>query len=316
MSGLLRRLMGRFGRGVFEPEDRLSKLEGAIGALADAPARFDFIGPESSGEMSFPVSLSAIPSMLRIMGPMRENMNLASTSVDENPVEPKVEVDEPTLEELRGYARSLGLGELGYTKLPRKLIFKEKAVLYDNVIVLSMEMDRAKIEKAPSTETRIMILETYNELGIAANRITEFLRERGYGAQAGHPLGGVTIYPPLGELAGMGWHGRHGMLITPEYGPRHRLAAVYTSIGNLPLSDMNSHAWIGEFCKTCGRCIEACPSGAILDTPVSHENGVVTHIERDLCFPVFLRQHGCSICIKECTFNRTSYESLRSNWEG
>ena len=48
-------------------------------------------------------------------------------------------------------------------------------MLYDNVIVLSMEMDRAKIEKAPSPETRIMILETYNELGIAANRITEFL---------------------------------------------------------------------------------------------------------------------------------------------
>ena len=31
---------------------------------------------------------------------------------------------------------------IGYTKLPRPWIFQDKAVLYENAIVLTMEMDK------------------------------------------------------------------------------------------------------------------------------------------------------------------------------
>ncbi|MFQ6125673.1 MAG: hypothetical protein ACE5R6_13880 [Candidatus Heimdallarchaeota archaeon] len=94
-------------------------------------------------------------------------------------------------------------------------------------------------------QTRIIILWIYNDLRIAANKLTDYLRQQGFAAQTGHPLGGLIVYPPFGQLAGMGWHGSHGLLIIPEFGPRHRLAAIYTNIANLPMTSQNSHA--------CGR---------------------------------------------------------------
>ena len=66
----------------------------------------------------------------------------------------------------------------------------------------------------------MMVHETYNQLGQISNRIADWLRERGYAAHAGHPLGGMALYPPMAQEAGLGWRGISGLVITPEYGPR------------------------------------------------------------------------------------------------
>jgi len=50
-----------------------------------------------------------------------------------------------------------------------------------------MEMDDKKIEQAPSSSTAAMIMQTYDKLGKAANKLTHYLRNHGYSAQAGHP---------------------------------------------------------------------------------------------------------------------------------
>ena len=97
------------------------------------------------------------------------NIKLSSTSLDQNPERPKAFVDGQFLKELENYAKALGVGAVGYAKLPRELVFQSKAVLHGNAIVLIMEMDREKIDMAPSRETAMMIHETYDQLGIAAS---------------------------------------------------------------------------------------------------------------------------------------------------
>lgn len=81
------------------------------------------------------------------------------------------------------------------------------------------------------------IQDTYLQTGIVANKITNLLRQMGFGAQSGPGLGGQTVYPVLAEHAGLGAFGRHGLIITPENGPTHRLGVVYTNITNLPLNE-------------------------------------------------------------------------------
>ncbi|MFX0209290.1 MAG: [Fe-S]-binding protein, partial [Candidatus Hodarchaeota archaeon] len=216
--------------------------------------------------------------------------------------------------EFEEYTKSLNISSIGYTKLPRKLIFKSKAVLHENAIVLSMKMDKEKIEKAPSSETADMIMQTYNDLGKASHKLTTFLRKKGFSAQAGHPLGGLVLYPPLAELAGIGYHGRHGLIITPEHGSRVRLTAIYTNIENLPFFNENRHEWIQHFCQNCERCIRKCPGFAIQEEPILHANGQLTHVKNEYCFPVFLEHHGCSICIKECPFSRVDYNKLKKQF--
>ena len=304
----VKKVMRRF-YGILELEDSLVEKDGAICASPSSPQRFEF--HISKMDLVRP-RMPSIFGSLHIMRSIMSNIQLSLTSLDQNPERPKALVDERFLRELENYVNTLGVGAVGYAKLPRELIFQGKAVLYDNVIVLLMEMDRDKIDMAPSRETAVMVHETYDELGIAANKLASFLRKNGCSAQAGHPLGGQVLFPPLAELAGLRWHGRHGLLITPEFGPRVRIAAVYTSITDLPVNKENAHSWIEEFCATCGRCIRKCPANAIYDGPVMHDKGLKTHIDSGRCFRFFAENWGCSVCIKECRFNMEGYYELRN----
>lgn len=238
----------------------------------------------------------------------------ATRTLKKNPQEPKNIANDDFFTKLEEYAESIDL-KIGYTKLTQDLIFNNHAVIFDNAIVLSMEMDKKKIDNAPSLKTGRMVIRTYDELGIRVNKITKFVRKEGFSAEACHPLGGPIGFVPLALRAGMGWVGRHGLLITPDYGPRHRLAAVLTNITNLPLIEENPHQWVGEYCSTCGRCIKTCPGEAILETPISSEEGRKTHIIFDKCFQVFAEEFGCSVCIKECMFNRVGYQKLKENFD-
>jgi epoxyqueuosine reductase len=204
---------------------------------------------------------------------------------------------------------------LGYTKLSKRFIFRDKAVLYANAILLVMEMDPHRIDTAPSRAAFVAVHETYHHLGVSANQIAAYLRERGYAAQAAHPLFGLALYPPLAQEAGLGWLGLNGLLITPEYGPCVRLAAVFTSIENLPFCEENEHAWIEAYCQRCRVCVAKCPPQAILEQPVRHDTGLITCIEREKCFPYFVEQYGCSICVRVCPFHKTGYAKLKRNYD-
>jgi epoxyqueuosine reductase len=297
----------------FNLERSLTKVPKSCRATEGSPEK-TWPDPEKiplGGEVPFSVRNIFIVGM-HLKSSIREGVK-AIQSLDENPSEPRSTISPEVLEAFESHAKSLGIGAIGYARLPHQLIFKDRAVLYDNVIVLLKEMDKDKIAKAPSVATFKMVFETYDALGKIVNALTGYLRKLGYGAQGGHPLGGLTLYPPLASAAGLGWMGRHGLLITPEFGPRQRIGAIFTSISNLPFTEGNAHSWIQDFCSKCGRCIRACPSKAICEQPVIHESGRRTHIVREKCLPIFVTQEGCTICVKECSFSRRSYEDIRQS---
>jgi len=115
----------------------------------------------------------------------------------------------------------------------------------------------------------------------------------------------------LAKKAGLGWRGISGLLITPHYGPRVRLAAVFTNIENLPYSTNNEHQWIENYCESCRLCIRDCPPKAIMEHSIERPGGLLTAVVDDKCFPYFANFHGCSICIKICPFNNTDYNKLK-----
>jgi epoxyqueuosine reductase len=290
----------------------IRNLPGAMLPLADSPVRFE-IPLEAVKLMQQREDFDMKQTFpARRMFSIMSNINESVSSLSDNPAEPLISMDTAELESFKRYAYSLGVSGIGFVKLPQSLVFQEFGVILENAVVLTMEMDLDKIEKAPSQETLNMVFGTYDELGIAANKIAACLRERGYAAQADHPLGGLVLFPPLAQEAGLGWIGKHGMLITPDFGPRVRLAAVYTSIQNLPYAASNEHSWIPEYCDTCGLCLKQCPPDAILETPVLHDSGQVTHIRQRECFEFFAQNYGCSVCVKACPFSKgpDSYDRL------
>lgn len=123
----------------------------------------------------------------------------------------------------------------------------------------------------------------------------------------------VMWIPNVSEKAGLGAIGNHGLLISPGAGPRQRIAAVFTSIENLPINSKkdNEHLWIKEFCKECKRCVRECPSQAIYKEPQEDIYDTEKHIDYRKCAKSFSNMYGCSICIKECTFNKNDYQQIK-----
>ena len=282
----------------------------ACRSVENSPVRFEIMQERMKRGDAGP-DQSLAHYMPGIMLGMRTSM----LSLHKNPLQPKTRVPEESLDELECYAQSLGISSIGYTQMPERWIFQGKAVLHLNAIVLTMEMDKKRMDTAPSPAGAQTVFEIYRDLGIAANKVARYLRQHGYSAAAAHPLMGPALYPPLAQMAGLGWLGKSGLIITPEHGPRVRLAAVLTSIENLPYSTHNDHAWIQDFCAACGRCIRECPTQAIYPKPIRHENGQITCVDIERCFPYFCDYYGCSVCIKVCPFNRAPYDKLKEKYK-
>jgi epoxyqueuosine reductase QueG len=129
--------------------------------------------------------------------------------------------------------------------------------MYPNAIVMTMAMAKKSIQTAPSTDSSKEIFRTYKELGVNVNKMTTFLKNKGYNAQAGPAIGGDVNYPMLAEKVGLGAVGKHGLLIGKASGPSIRIAAVYTDTENFDYTDNQEHFWIKSFCNNCNQCIKS-----------------------------------------------------------
>ena len=277
-------------------ENSVKEIEGHVTASPSSPEK---LMPDK-----LKITLKTLPRQLSIA----KNMELTVKSLKNNPENPKVEAKTDFIKRFENYAESIGIDNIGYIKVPSRLIFKDKSILFDNAIILTMEMDKDAVDLAPSSETQEMSNITYDELGKKTNKLAEFLRENGFGSHASHPAGGVVMYPNLAQNAGLGYKGMHGMLITPEFGPRQRLSTIFTSIQNLPVNNDNEHSWIPDFCAKCGKCIKNCPGNAIIQEKSPESGKTRTKIIKDLC-------SGCTICMRECSFNRRQYTQIKDKFE-
>ena len=236
-------------------------------------------------------------------------------SIKRNPYLGKKIIDAQTLQELEAYAKGLGICDIGYTRVNSRYIFNGFRILYENAIIFTIEMDREKIKQAPSIPSFVEIFRTYRELGEIVNLVADWLRERGYNAQAGPAIGGDVNYIPVAIDAGLGVSGKNGLLITKKNGPRIRLAAVYTDIENLPFAEENPHGWVREYCETCNVCVQKCPTAAIYLETKTLADGGPSFIDHKKCAMPFSNDNGCTLCIKYCPFSYADYDKLKARFE-
>jgi NAD-dependent dihydropyrimidine dehydrogenase PreA subunit len=242
-------------------------------------------------------------------------MHVSAKSIKTNPYKGQKAIDAETLKELEVYAKGLGIAEIGYTKVNPRYIFRGFRILYENAIVFSIEMDKAKIKGAPNMESFIEVFRTYYQVGYTVNKVAEWLRERGFNSHAGPAGGGDVNYIPVAIDAGIGYSGKNGLLITKNNGPRVRLAAVYTDIENLPFAQENPHYWVRDYCESCNLCIEKCPVDAIFMETKTHPDGGPIFIDHTLCADPFSNDNGCTLCIKYCPFSYVDYDKVKAKYE-
>lgn len=125
----------------------------------------------------------------------------------------------------------------------------------------------------------------------------------------------VDIEPTLerehAARAGIGWVGRHTLLIHPDHGSYFLLGLILTT---LPLAPPPGQETIADHCGACTRCIDACPTGAI--APASEGRSVdaarcVSYLTLETrgATPAALHPGvgdmlaGCDICQEVCPHN-------------
>jgi reductive dehalogenase len=127
----------------------------------------------------------------------------------------------------------------------------------NRVVVLGFEEDYHAIANSPGSLGSAATGNGYSRMANTAFFLAEFIRALGYRAL---PAGnGVGLSVPMAVDAGLGQQGRMGVLVTPKYGPRVRLAKVIT---DMPMStDAPINFGVTEFCERCMLCAANCRPG-------------------------------------------------------
>lgn len=178
-----------------------------------------------------------------------------------------------------------------------------------SVIVIANEMDYDLLKTVPSALSGAATGLGYTYDLVVALSLAQYIRNLGYRAVAS--LNDTALSIPLAVQAGLGEYGRHGLLITKEFGPRVRLGKVFT---DLPLApDKPIRFGVKEFCQVCRRCQQACPPKAITAGEPSPQKVTQSNLQGvrkwttdpEKCFNFWVNQNAeCSICIRVCPYNK------------
>ena len=98
----------------------------------------------------------------------------------------------------------------------------------------------------------------YSRMAITNAYMSKFIKTLGYEAMS-CSTNDVAITIPMAMQAGLGDLGRHGLLMTPEFGSAVRISKVLTALPLIP--DTPIDFGMTEFCRVCEACADKCPGG-------------------------------------------------------
>ena len=141
------------------------------------------------------------------------------------------------------------------------------------------------------------------------NRLIELIKQ-----QVGdiHGRGFVDSAPVLertwAQRSGLGWVGKNGNLINKQMGSFFFIATLITDL------DLEAdEPFVKDYCGTCTRCIDACPTDAILPGKVVDGSKCISYFTielKEMLIPGEMKgrfdnwMFGCDICQDVCPWNR------------
>jgi len=202
-------------------------------------------------------------------------------------------------------AKAFGIADLDWLRGENPDLLQRVAGDYARAVVLGIRLQRAALEGIVDRPTPIYF-HHYRQVNYAldrlALRVADEIEDAGYRALAipasqiieRVPMSGHVSHRLLGWAAGIGFIGRHNLLVHPEFGARMRYVSVLTDMPLRPDSP-------GEgSCGACRACIAACPAGAIQERREDFDAAACEAKLAEFRRLPFIGQHVCGVCVKAC----------------
>lgn len=116
---------------------------------------------------------------------------------------------------------------------------------------------------------------------------------------------GELVDRAVAERAGIGWSGKNSSIITPEFGSYVYLGEMITNIPFEP-----DHP-IEDRCGSCNKCVEACPTGALVQGGQLNAQACIAFLTQTKGFlpepfreKIGNRIYGCDTCQTVCPENK------------
>ncbi|MBI5076082.1 MAG: epoxyqueuosine reductase [Nitrospirae bacterium] len=212
----------------------------------------------------------------------------------------------------------VGIADLEEFKKGWRVIPDDLLLPYSAGISVAAHLDEEILSDITDGPT-IAYAQHYREINAKLDGITAalvaWIKEQGFSVTAvpascitdeGNLLGNIS-HKAVARMAGIGWQGKSLLIVSPEYGPRIRLATVLTDmplVTDRPLKNR---------CGKCTECSKACPASAIRNVLANdryESRDEALHfsrcVEKTLEFSTRpgIGARICGVCVKACPFGK------------
>jgi ferredoxin len=278
-------------------------------------AQHDLPGVMGSGS---PLDNKIFLSMVTLLG------QLGHESMVDGPVDPEQVqfTPERAADKIKGLGKHLGASVIRIGPLNQSYVYSHKGRMYHrpgddepglgtpvflphkNAIVMAEGLDLKIIKGAPKKQVNLEVFRAYSKLGYNAILMARYIRSLGYPARAHITTNYQIIIPPVAIDAGIGQLGRHGIVISREFGNAMKMSVVTT---DLPMIyDAKPQLGVDDFCRHCRICAKNCPSGAISHGDKKIIRGIELYpFKAEACFKIW-NETGtdCGVCVACCPYSK------------
>lgn len=205
--------------------------------------------------------------------------------------------------EVKAFALAHEADAVGIAAMDPLYVFEGYTIEEPWVIVLALAHNYERLRQVPSDETNGVgvcdIGDQYARGTRSSYALANWIRSQGYNAQAfPGPMADALLLIPPAIASGLGELGKHGSLISPQFGSGVRLAGVTTDMPLVKTSPIRFGA--DDFCQSCQACTRACPPAAIQPQKQTVRGVERWYVDFDKCIPYFAEAASCGICIATC----------------